>query len=124
MQASVPIVGYASCDSSYGNLSMGMLCAGYMLTGGVDACQGDSGGPLVCNGVLVGIVSFGQGCAQPGYPGVYTNVSYYNTWIVTNNNSFNYSYYVDDGNGSNTHFMKLNSLLLPMIILAFRKYFA
>ncbi|XP_065363671.1 serine protease 53-like [Calliphora vicina] len=103
MEATVPIVGYDTCNTNYGNISAGMLCAGYMQTGGVDACQGDSGGPLVCNGVLVGIVSWGQGCAQPGYPGVYTNVSYYNNWIVTNNNSFNYSYYyyyIDDDNAN------------------------
>lgn len=93
MEATVPIVGYATCDINYGNITTGMICAGYMQTGGVDACQGDSGGPLVCNGYLTGIVSWGYGCAQPGYPGVYTNVSYYYNWIVTNNSSFNYNYY-------------------------------
>ena len=60
------------------------LCAG-VAAGGVDACQGDSGGPLVSdiNGVptLVGIVSSGQGCAEAGYPGLYTRVSTYAGWI-------------------------------------------
>lgn len=51
-----------------------------------DSCQGDSGGPLtrpLSNGnrVLVGIVSQGVGCANPGYPGLYTRVSAYQTWI-------------------------------------------
>lgn len=51
-----------------------MLCAGEP-QGGRDACQGDSGGPLVVGGKLVGLVSWGTGCAEAGHPGVYTRVS-------------------------------------------------
>ncbi|XP_075156393.1 trypsin delta-like [Haematobia irritans] len=111
MEATVPIVGYATCDINYGNITTGMICAGYMTTGGVDACQGDSGGPLVCNGYLAGIVSWGYSCAQPGYPGVYTNVSYYNNWIVTNNQSFNYSFYYNTGVSDGRKFHYLSILL-------------
>lgn len=50
------------------------MCAG-RATSPVDACQGDSGGPLVADGKLVGIVSWGEGCARPSFPGVYTRVS-------------------------------------------------
>lgn len=47
---------------------------------GGDSCQGDSGGPLfgrLADGrrVQVGIVSYGLGCATPGFPGVYGEVN-------------------------------------------------
>ena len=56
-----------------------MLCAGYP-QGGTDTCQGDSGGPLLARALdgslrLVGATSFGDGCAQPGKPGVYARVA-------------------------------------------------
>ena len=57
-----------------------MICAG---KAGKDSCQGDSGGPMVdSEGKQVGIVSWGYGCADEGYPGVYTRVSHYYDWIV------------------------------------------
>jgi secreted trypsin-like serine protease len=75
--AVVPVVSDASCLSSYSNYSAtSMVCAGYP-NGGVDACQGDSGGPLVVGDTLIGIVSWGDGCAKPGKPGVYARVSTY-----------------------------------------------
>lgn len=60
-----------------------MLCAG-VTGGGIDSCQGDSGGPLVraADGRLVGIVATGEGCALADYPGVYTRVSTYASWIT------------------------------------------
>lgn len=43
--------------------------------------QGDSGGALVCNDKVAGVVSWGNGCARNGFPGVYTDVSAHRAWM-------------------------------------------
>lgn len=81
--ANVPSVNQEECKAAYANfggITSRMLCAGYK-HGGKDACQGDSGGPLVSNDTLVGVVSWGFGCAQAGYPGVYSRVASVRNWI-------------------------------------------
>ncbi|EMP27412.1 Anionic trypsin [Chelonia mydas] len=76
-----PVLTDAVCSAAYpGQITKNMICVGFP-EGGKDSCQGDSGGPVVCNGVLQGIVSWGIGCAQQGYPGVYTKVCNYVDWI-------------------------------------------
>ena len=76
----VPLVSEANCndENSYnGFIKDSMLCAGFD-EGGKDSCQGDSGGPLTRgpnNSVLTGVVSFGDGCAEPDKFGVYARVS-------------------------------------------------
>ncbi|XP_030592368.1 transmembrane protease serine 9-like [Archocentrus centrarchus] len=86
MEVKVPIVGNRKCNCDYGvgSITDNMVCAG-LSAGGKDSCQGDSGGPMVSkqNGrwIQAGIVSFGEGCALPNFPGVYTRVSRYQTWI-------------------------------------------
>ncbi|KAL2744257.1 serine protease 53-like [Vespula maculifrons] len=80
----VPIISRENCQAAYrdiANITEHMICAG-MEKGGRDACQGDSGGPLSANGTLYGIVSWGHGCAQPNYPGVYTNIASLRSWIL------------------------------------------
>lgn len=67
-------------DDYYGQITENMLCAN-VRGGGKDSCQGDSGGPLVHNGEQVGVVSWGIGCAEAAFPGVYARVSKAYDWI-------------------------------------------
>ncbi|MFJ6567138.1 S1 family peptidase [Streptomyces sp. NPDC091292] len=82
LKANVPFVSDATCQQAYGSdlVPSEEICAGYVQQGGVDTCQGDSGGPMFRKDdagawIQVGIVSWGNGCALPGYPGVYSEVS-------------------------------------------------
>lgn len=81
LKAQVPFVSDSTCDSMYGGdvIVAEEICAGYT-AGGVDTCQGDSGGPMFRRDasnawIQVGITSWGNGCARPNFPGVYTEVS-------------------------------------------------
>lgn len=87
LEVTLPIVDFNVCNSSSsydGALTNNMICAG-LLAGGVDACQGDSGGPLFTvengNTYISGVVSWGNGCAEPDFPGVYAKVVNYTNWI-------------------------------------------
>jgi trypsin len=82
----VPIVSNATADAAYPeSITADQLAAGDTQNGGEDACQGDSGGPLVVTKgsakVLAGVVSWGYGCAQAQYPGMYGRVSSFDDWI-------------------------------------------
>jgi len=88
----VPVVSDETCNADYNPEGMevadSMICAG-LDEGGKDSCQGDSGGAFMCHASgapheLSGIVSWGIGCAEPGYPGVYTQTSYFIDWINNN----------------------------------------
>jgi trypsin len=86
----VPLVSKTVCNqtASYaGRVTDQMICAGYA-AGGKDSCQGDSGGPLVLNDasgnpILVGVVSWGQGCALKNKYGVYAKVNSVVEWVKT-----------------------------------------
>ncbi len=86
--ANVPLVERATCNRPLGydeQISTNMICAG-LAAGGVDSCQGDSGGPLAVGAArtsqLAGVVSWGEGCARPNKPGVYTRVANYSSWVA------------------------------------------
>jgi secreted trypsin-like serine protease len=72
------------CDNMYAKNNEkvvdSMLCADDT---DKDACQGDSGGPLYDKdkNILVGVVSWGHGCADSQYPGVYSRISDQWEWI-------------------------------------------
>ena len=85
LYAFVDVVSRAKCNSPAiydGVVQKTMFCAGL---GFADACQGDSGGPAIgyINGAkyLVGIISWGVGCTNKKFPGVYVNVAAYDGWI-------------------------------------------
>ncbi|XP_052744853.1 trypsin CFT-1-like, partial [Bicyclus anynana] len=75
----------AECQRIYGShaVNANMICAGWH-TDGRGSCTADSGGPLLHNHVAFGIVSFGTNCGQARWPGVYTRVSRYTSWVQSN----------------------------------------
>ncbi|XP_069697455.1 tryptase-2-like [Periplaneta americana] len=84
--ATVPVVPRDACREalgSYFEMQPDTLCAG---GGDADACVGDSGSALSCEDlegfVLTGVVSWGNGCAVKGEPGVYTDVTTHRQWIL------------------------------------------
>ncbi|KAM5299620.1 serine protease 38 [Ctenodactylus gundi] len=86
-EVQVPLIPQAVCQVLYGHslyIQPDMLCAGD-LWNMKTVCEGDSGGPLVCEvnrtWLQIGVVSWGRGCTQPLYPGVYARVSYFLGWI-------------------------------------------
>jgi secreted trypsin-like serine protease len=77
MQATLPVLPDEFCVETYPQfVKTDMFCAGYE-GGKIDTCQGDSGGPIVAQGKLVGVTSWGEGCARRGKPGVYVRISRY-----------------------------------------------
>lgn len=87
-KVNLPLVSQQECNRAYnGKITDQMICAGKP-QGGIDTCQGDSGGPLFLKrsqsqggALLIGVVSWGEGCARPNKYGVYARVSSAIGWI-------------------------------------------
>lgn len=86
-EAIVPVVSQEICnapESYQGFIQEGQLCAGFK-NGGIDSCSGDSGGPLFVQIADVthqaGVTSFGNGCAEPNFYGVYSEVAHFASWL-------------------------------------------
>jgi secreted trypsin-like serine protease len=92
-QAELPLVATDQCKTDNSGQQGAVidgrtLCAGFP-EGRVDSCQGDSGGPMMIHTsrdrwVQIGVVSWGDGCARPNRPGIYTRVSAFADWIRSN----------------------------------------
>ncbi|KAL4716828.1 hypothetical protein ACJJTC_012639 [Scirpophaga incertulas] len=81
-------VNHAMCKKRYAGIGItitdNMICSGWKDVGDSDQCQGNSGSPLFHERTVVGICSFGEGCAHSDYPGINTRISRYSSWIQTN----------------------------------------
>jgi len=79
LKVDVPVITRSTCANMYVArelyVTTQMFCAGFA-AGGKDSCQGDSGGPIVNKSTrtLLGVVSWGDGCAAANSPGVYSHL--------------------------------------------------
>ncbi|XP_075141479.1 serine protease 33-like [Leptodactylus fuscus] len=120
-QLMLPLISRESCDQMYhiGSatnsstpiIQSDQICAGYQ-AGQKDSCTGDSGGPLICKmygyWYQAGIVSWGEDCATPNRPGVYTYVPTYMSWI---------NYYRSQPNSSSSPSLGASVLLLVVSLI-------
>ncbi|XP_072225554.1 trypsin-like isoform X2 [Leuresthes tenuis] len=119
----VPIVSNIECNAAYGSITTSMMCAGPNVRG-KGFCEKDFGGPLVTlndtRWVQAGVVSFAEGCGYPKFPGVYTRVSEYQSWINSwiGGDRPGYITFFSSATTS-ARFTALSVLLPPSILTAF-----
>uniref|UniRef100_A0A673NG51 Zgc:123295 n=1 Tax=Sinocyclocheilus rhinocerous TaxID=307959 RepID=A0A673NG51_9TELE len=115
----IPVVNNSACANAYGGVNISitsnMICAGLLNQGGKDSCQSGS------LWIQSGIVSFGKGCAEPKYPGVYSRVSQYQDWIKSNtgSNPPGFVEFNTEKPTSNSNFGSVPNLLLFPLSLTF-----
>ena len=114
-EAQIPLLSLATCRERYTTSELNILdshlCAGFA-EGGVDTCVGDSGGPIFLSdeeGIFLqlGITSAGEGCAST-FPGIYTQISSYISWIDENTTSNLYFAQFGDGQGFSSEVVLFN----------------
>uniref|UniRef100_T1JCX9 Peptidase S1 domain-containing protein n=1 Tax=Strigamia maritima TaxID=126957 RepID=T1JCX9_STRMM len=98
LKTNLPIISNWQCRLAFGvNVILSSLICGGWKSGGKDSCMGDSGGPLVTRRegrwFLIGLVSWGYGCARPAFPGVYTRVDKFYDWLDDNTGDAQYCTY-------------------------------
>ena len=86
-EVNLPIVNNTKCKSKHDQFDENtQICAGGFSNGGSGTCYGDSGGPLQCQledtWYLMGVTSYGDPCAMPNNPDVFTKISFYHDWIM------------------------------------------
>ncbi|KAK7081118.1 hypothetical protein SK128_027495 [Halocaridina rubra] len=86
---SVPLLPSEECETAYSTApDVNALCAGD-IGGGIGSCVGDNGGGLYCwspnsqRYVVGGVISWREGCALPGKPGIYMDIAKYRDWILS-----------------------------------------
>jgi len=82
LEVEIDVISQAQCQKAYSPkpITGRMVCAART---DKDSCQGDSGGPIIdkATGKQIGVVSYGVGCADSNYPGVYAKVQDQIGWI-------------------------------------------
>jgi len=87
MKVAEPIYDISECSLKMNHINKDRnICAGGSKSGGLGTCNGDSGGPLQCQSsdgkwYQIGITSWGEPCANPSVPDVFTRTAYFHSWI-------------------------------------------
>jgi len=121
MQVRLPIVTRTECRYAYGSqIDDKKVCIGDKIQGGIDTCSGDSGGPLVCLldeqvWIQVGVTSYGIGCADKNYPGVYARVASHTNWIQAELSFFNGTASIGQPSSGNNVFVSTTGSFLSCI---------